>query len=136
MLPLPDGAISLSVSISEMSVIPSVVFDAITCIAYGTQRVIAPVATFDVASAAVDEVEVELWDCEAAHMLGCATLSIVPLLRGEQRDMDEALEIAMPGELSMGSLRVLVKASKLADDFKAAVDGSRRQSREEGPRAE
>ena len=136
MLALPDGPLSLTIAISEMSVIPSVVFDAISCIAFGTQRVIAPSATFDVASAAVDEVEIELWDYEAAHMLGSGTFSIMPLLRGEQKSMDEALDIAMPGEPSMGSLRVLVKATKLADDFKAAVDGSRRQSREEGPRVD
>lgn len=109
LLALPQGPLSLSISLSEMSVIPSVIFDAITCIALGTERVIAPNASFNIHSAAVDEVEVELWDSEASQMIGCSTFSIMPLLNGERATMDEELDVAMPGGPSLGSIRVLVE---------------------------
>ena len=111
LLALPKGPISLTISLSEMSLIPSVIFDAITCIALGTERVIAPNASFNIHSAAVDEVEVELWDSEASQMIGCSTFSIMPLLQGERTTMDEELDVSLPGGPSLGSVRVLAECS-------------------------
>lgn len=119
LLALPHGAISLRVSLSEMSVIPSIVFDAISCIALGTERVISPSAAFTVYSATIDEVEIELWDAEASHMIGGSTLSIVPLLSGERSSLDEELDVRLPGGPSLGSIRVSVDATavgKVAPD--------------------
>ena len=85
----------------------------ITCIAFGLDRVTACHARFDARSAAVDEVDVEVWDADASQLIGTAHFSIVALLAGTERSLDLELPFGLTGGVEVGIMRVRVSAQPL-----------------------
>jgi hypothetical protein len=59
------------------------------------------------------QVDFELWDVDATHMIGQATLSIARLLAGEERDLSQVIALSLPGREPVGSVRVTIEAREL-----------------------
>ena len=59
------------VSVTELTVVPTLLGEPILCIAMGDQREThaEQVASFDVRNAAIDLVDLEVWDSDATHMV-------------------------------------------------------------------
>ena len=108
---LLKAPIKLSVNVMPVgSTLNDLINDAITCIAYGPQRHISSNATIEVISAAIDEIDVEIWDGEATHLIGQASVSIMGLLTNGKGVIEEQLAVGVPGNAPVGSVKVRVEA--------------------------
>lgn len=108
-LALPNP-FTLVVAVEGVTALRAVPLDALTCLAFGTDRVIGQGAQFTVGSAVVDTLDVEVWDAGASRKIGagvCSTLSRV--LSGEVWRLDEEVTLALPGRLPIGKVRLLVE---------------------------
>ena len=61
-------------------------------------------------SAAIDEIDIEIWDGEATHLIGQASVSIMGLLAHGKGVIEEQLAVGVPGNAPVGSVKVRVEA--------------------------
>ena len=112
-LPLPQP-LTLVVHVDHLvadAALARTVPDALACIALGATRQVGSPATFEhVVSGAVETLDVELWDAEATHMIGHATLSIGRVLSGETSRVHHDVLVGLVGREPVGSVRVAVEA--------------------------
>ena len=84
------------------------------CIAFGSERRTheSHTAAFEATHAAVDVVDVEVWDRAATHMVGACELSVLPLLSDEESRIDTQLDLHLAGGAPIGSVRIVAEARR------------------------
>ena len=114
---MPIEALALLVSVEHLNdvALAQGAPDAVVCIALGAERVVGSPATFEyIASGAVETIDIELWDAEATHMIGHASLSIGRVLSSEISSLQCELLVGMVGREPVGTVRVAVEAFPLS----------------------